>query len=164
MQPAISIVEYKGYKFLIMDAPQEHFEFNWATPLVQHGASTLVCTTERTYVDEIFTSRGISVIDLFFADGTEPSAEIQKAWLDLLFTGPNPPKCLGIHCLAGLGRACVLVALVLIELGMSSSDAILHIRNKRQGAISARQVSFLQTYVPRNKGKFGCCFRCCVVQ
>lgn len=51
-------------------------------------------------------------------------------WFDLLrarFT-ESPGACVAVHCVAGLGRAPVLVALALIELGMKYEDAVDFIR------------------------------------
>jgi len=147
-----------------MDAPEEKFEDMWIQEMRAHGASTLVCTTERTYPVETFEGGGIKILDLFFPDGTAPPDDIIENWLDLLMSGPNPQKCVGIHCLAGLGRAPALVAIALMELGMeSSTDAILYIRQRRPGAISARQVAFLNTYFPRRRKKLRCCGNCCVI-
>ncbi len=50
-----------------------------------------------------------------FDDGDSPPDDIIARWLDLVhetFDGPkpkksaaeNPPKCIAIHCVAGLGR------------------------------------------------------------
>jgi len=61
-----------------------------------------------------------------------------------------------IHCVAGLGRAPVLVAIALIEfLGMEPLDAVTYIRKRRRGAINATQLKFLQQYKPMRK-KGGC--------
>lgn len=51
-----------------------------------------------------------------------------------------------VHCVAGLGRAPVLVAIALIELGMAPLDAIEYIREKRRGAFNRPQITFLDSY------------------
>ena len=51
-----------------------------------------------------------------------------------------------MHCLAGLGRAPVLVAIALIERGMSPNSAITLIRNKRPGALNSQQIGLLTNY------------------
>eukprot|EP00397_Hematodinium_sp_SG-2012_P025250 GEMP01026360.1.p1 GENE.GEMP01026360.1~~GEMP01026360.1.p1 ORF type:complete len:162 (+),score=16.69 GEMP01026360.1:1874-2359(+) len=158
MQPSTSLVEYKTHTFLIMDAPDEQFEDRWILALSEHKADTLVCTTERTYPVQAFADNGITVVDLYFPDGTPPPEAVIGRWLDLIFTGPSAKKCVGIHCLAGLGRAPALVAIALMELGMESpTDAILYIRKQRPGAISARQVQFLNAYVPSRLSNNSCC-------
>ena len=49
------------------------------------------------------------------------------------------PARVGVHCVAGLGRAPVLVAIALIEAGMDPLDCIGFIRKKRRGALNNRQ-------------------------
>ena len=58
--------------------------------------------------------------ELSFPDGSAPTQEIIEKWLSLVnkeFMG-DPETCVGVHCVTGLGRAPVLVATALIELGM----------------------------------------------
>lgn len=107
---------------------------------------------EPTYKVEELRKEGIDVTDLVFDDGTFPPTEIVERWFDLLrrrwilFTyiflfdttridsiicnrfGADPSSCVAVHCVAGLGRAPVLVALALIELGMKYEDAVELIR------------------------------------
>lgn len=67
-----------------------------------------------------------------------------------------PAPAIAIHCVAGLGRAPVMVAIALVENGMEPFDAIAFIRKKRRGAINARQLKFIEAYVPQ-RAKGGCC-------
>ena len=67
--------------------------------------------------------------------------------------------CVGVHCVTGLGRAPVLVAVALVELGMKYEDAVELIRKKRRGAINAKQLEFLAKYKRRKyfiEGKNKC--------
>lgn len=54
-----------------------------------------------------------------------------------------PVPTIAVHCVAGLGRAPVLVAIGLIEMGMKPLDAIEFIRSKRRGAFNKPQISYL---------------------
>ena len=57
-----------------------------------------------------------------------------------------PPKSIAVHCVAGLGRAPLLVAVALIHAGLSPIAAIQLIRRRRRGAMNARQIHFLEHY------------------
>jgi protein tyrosine phosphatase type 4A len=50
-------------------------------------------------------------------------------------------------------RAPVMVALALMELGMSYEEAVDLIRSKRKGAINSKQLEFLEKYRPKNRLK-----------
>ena len=50
-------------------------------------------------------------------------------------------------------RAPVLVAMALIEAGMAPLDSVIFIRERRRGAINARQLKYLEAYKRRNKEK-----------
>jgi protein tyrosine phosphatase type 4A len=50
-------------------------------------------------------------------------------------------------------RAPVMVALALMELGMSYEEAVDLIRSKRKGAINTKQLEFLEKYRPKNRLK-----------
>ncbi|RUS83531.1 hypothetical protein EGW08_008710 [Elysia chlorotica] len=71
----------------------------------------------------------------------------------------------GIRVLVGTHRAPVLVALALMEAGLKYEDAVEMIREKRRGAINARQLAYLEMYKAkarlrpkngRNGGHNGC--------
>lgn len=75
-------------------------------------------------------SEGIEVYDLAYSDGTSPPDEIVDEWFKLLKKQfhENPDACVAVHCIAGLGRAPVMVALALIELGLKYEEAVELIR------------------------------------
>lgn len=60
------------------------------------------------------------------------------------------PCTIAVHCVAGLGRAPVLVALALIDLGLTSRDAVHLVRQKRRGAFNRGQLGFLDLYHHRS--------------
>ncbi|KAF2982663.1 hypothetical protein EK904_002832 [Melospiza melodia maxima] len=91
-----------------------------------------------------------------FDDGAPPPSKIVEDWLNLLKTKfcEDPGCCVAVHCVAGLGRAPVLVALALIESGMKYEDAIQFIRQKRRGAINSKQLTYLEKYRPKQRLRF----------
>jgi protein tyrosine phosphatase type 4A len=98
----------------------------------------------------VLSSIFVHTQELQYPDGQAPSVEVVERWLDLCRTylaadkGPSP--CLAVHCVTGLGRAPVLVALALICYGMEASAALALIRDRRRGSINAAQEEFLQEY------------------
>ena len=96
------------------------------------------------------------VHDMVFADGDPPPDDIISRWLNVCKTAFKGGKgAVAVHCVAGLGRAPVLVAIALIEDGLDPLDAVQQIRAKRRGAINAKQLSYLETQYKRRGGK-GC--------
>jgi protein tyrosine phosphatase type 4A len=88
---------------------------------------------------------------LYFQDGTVPTRGKISAWLSLVretFIDQEETKdaIIAVHCLAGLGRAPVLVGIALIEYGMDPHEAILLIRKNRPGALNSQQVRLLTSY------------------
>jgi len=111
-------------------------------------------------------------MELPFPDGDPPPSEVVNDWLDLVETTFSEPaasskslsaaeankekRTIAVHCVAGLGRAPVLVSIALIERGMEPYDAIEFVRNKRRGAINARQLAYLEGYRRRKSGGCSC--------
>ncbi|EEB20445.1 protein tyrosine phosphatase type IVA protein, putative [Pediculus humanus corporis] len=155
LRPAPAEIEFKNMKFLITDRPTDLTIQNYIQELKRHNVLDVVRVCEPTYKISELKNEGINVTDLAFEDGTSPPQEIVEMWFDLLrarFT-ESPGACVAVHCVAGLGRAPVLVALALIELGMKYEDAVDFIRMKRRGAINAKQLAFLEKYKPKSRLK-----------
>ena len=189
-----SLIEYKQYRFLIMDAPTDSNLPAYVDILKKKHAVALVRACEPTYKSAPVTAAGIRVLDLPFDDGDPPPEHMLTQWLQLVADefGMSDPKTdkaamdkhtrdehkshtptpsssstldhadsvsasnihkktIGVHCVAGLGRAPVLVAVALIEAGLQPFEAINFIRKKRRGAINARQLKYLESYKPKKK-------------
>lgn len=161
IRPAPAEIEYRNMRFLITDQPQDGTMESYIKLLLEHKVSHLVCATDQQYTTDTLSQSGVSVSELSFPDGSAPTSEIVDRWLALVnseFIG-DPNTCVGVHCVTGLGRAPVLVATALIELGMKYEDAVELIRKKRRGAINTKQLEFLAKYKRRKyfiKGKNKC--------
>jgi len=143
-----SHIEYKNYSFLITERPTDIIMQSYIDDLKKYGVTNIVRVCEPTYATDKLEQNGIGVIDLSFSDGSPPPQEVIDSWFDLLRTKyhGHPGSTVAVHCVAGLGRAPVLVALALMELGMKYEDAVELIRAKRRGAINAKQLGFLEKY------------------
>lgn len=151
-------VTHGDRRFLIMDAPTDSNLETYVAECKKHNVHTVARACEPTYATGPLTRAGIRVFETPFPDGDPPPHHVIDQWLGLVeeeFAAPDK-RTLAVHCVAGLGRAPVLVAVALVEDGMDAMDAIDLIRRKRRGAINARQLKFLESYVPRRK-KGGCC-------
>jgi protein tyrosine phosphatase type 4A len=161
IRPAPAEIEFKNMRFLITEQPQDITMENYIKILQEHKVTHLVCATDPTYKTEELVRSGVSVSELSFPDGSPPNSDIIDKWLSLVhkeFTD-DPDTCVGVHCVTGLGRAPVLVAVALIELGMKYEDAVELIRKKRRGAINTKQLEFLDKYKRKKyflKGKNNC--------
>lgn len=154
-----SFVDFKDVRFLMIDSPTDVNIEAYIREFKTHNVTDVVRACVCGYSAEPIAKVGIKVHDLPFPDGDAPPEDVSKRWLeicDATFAGGNPEKkTVAIHCVAGLGRTAVLVAVAMIEQGMEPLDAVQAIRAKRRGAINAKQLHYLEhTYKRRGGG--GC--------
>jgi protein tyrosine phosphatase type 4A len=142
-------------RFLIMDAPtNENLGlYVEATSGLDVGAWVRCC--EKSSYDEsrVMAILGVAVKDMSFPDGEAPSHELIARWLDLCFSCQGT---IAVHCVAGLGRAPLLVAIALMESGMPWVEAVDLIRRRRRGAINRVQLKYVQEYKCIRKKATGC--------
>mmetsp|Transcript_145006 Transcript_145006/g.205205 ORF Transcript_145006/g.205205 Transcript_145006/m.205205 type:complete len:163 (-) Transcript_145006:55-543(-) len=148
-----SYVEHGKLKFLITDRPQASTLPRFLETLQKRDVTHLVRVCDPSYDTEILTKAGIEVQDWPYPDGDPPPEDVVSAFLELCATAFDNDGCIAVHCVAGLGRAPVMVAIALIEDGVSAEDAVIMIREVRRGAINSRQLEYLQQYKPRNAQK-----------
>lgn len=156
-----TFLENGHYRFLIMDMPTDTNIQSYIDVLQKKHVTAVVRACDATYNSGPLTKAGIAVLDVPFPDGDPPPQHVIDTWMNFVeqqFKHANDDNkvCIAVHCVAGLGRAPVLVAIALVESGMEPYDAIAFIRKKRRGAINARQLKWLENYKPRRKTESGC--------
>ena len=146
-------ITYRNMRFVIIDRPSKSSVTQYVKDLQRLNTSLVVRVCEPTYEDSHFEREGILVHELMFEDGEQPPATVIKEWLRLTkkMFSDKPESAVAVHCVAGLGRAPVLVAIALIEGGMRYEDAVEFIRRQRKGAINMKQLEFLERYKSGNK-------------
>ena len=119
----------------------------------RYNVSDVVRVCEQQYDSAPVEAAGMSVHDWCYQDGSAPPGSLVKNWLSLAQQrGKDMPQmCVAVHCVAGLGRAPVLVAVALMELGLCYEEAVELIRSKRRGALNQRQLEFLQRYKAKRR-------------
>ncbi|KAK5856985.1 hypothetical protein PBY51_010258 [Eleginops maclovinus] len=150
-RPAPVEISYDCLRFLITHNPTNAQLGRFIEDLKNYGVNTLVRVCAATYDKTPVEQEGIHVLDWPFDDGSAPPDQLVDDWLNLLQTKfrDEPGSCVAVHCVAGLGRAPVLVALALIECGMEYEDAVHFIRLKRRGAFNSKQLLYLESYKPK---------------
>lgn len=163
-----SFLEYKGQRFLIIDAPTDRNVAHYIREFKKYGVTDLVRACDPSYSTDAVVASGVEVHEMAFRDGDPPPAEVLKSWLGLVnerFKGKGKGKSssgdeskqdptIAVHCVAGLGRAPVLVCVALIEAGLMPLEAVDFVRKHRRGAINTRQLGYLRLYKRQSKG---CC-------
>ncbi|KAJ2719405.1 hypothetical protein GGI07_005231 [Coemansia sp. Benny D115] len=153
---SFSLIEYtKDVRFLIMDCPTDSTIPLYLKEFARLNVTDVVRVCEPTYNKQRLNDHGIRVLDLPFKDGDVPPPSVIKRWLELVnervaasmdtsLTEQQPvPTTIAVHCVAGLGRAPVLVAVALIERNMDPVDVIELVRKKRRGAFNNPQINYL---------------------
>lgn len=167
-------------RFLIMDAPRQGNLHLYIREMKRQNVTDIVRVCESTYDVTDLRNAGISLHELAYDDGTSPPDLVLDKWLELVksrfydknkkndmiadSTGDNKSPSavapgekqgqptIAVHCVAGLGRAPVLVAVALIEYAnYDPVSAVSFIRKHRRGAINEKQLLYLESYKRRTK-------------
>ncbi|XP_054451896.1 protein tyrosine phosphatase type IVA 1-like isoform X1 [Pteronotus mesoamericanus] len=160
-------VTYKNTRFIIYN-PTNATLNKFIEELKKYGVTTIVRVCEATYDTTLVEKEGIHLLDWPFDDGVPPSNQTVDDWLSLVKIKflEEPGCCIAVHCVAGLGRAPVLVALALIEGGMKYEDTVEFIRQKWHGAFNSKQLLYLEKYCPKMQLRFkdsnGHRNKCCI--
>ena len=181
-------------RFLIMDAPRQSNLHLYIKECRRNNVTDIVRVCEPTYLGSELTKAGIQLHEMAYDDGTSPPEDVLVRWLQLVEerffggttsggsgdttkststngtsnnandnTGTNK-NTIAVHCVAGLGRAPVLVAIALMEFdNMDAINAVMMIRSQRRGAINEKQLQYLEGYKCRMKKNSGGCGGCVIL-
>src|SRR4051812_8190418 len=94
-----SIIEYAQLRIILMESPTNDNLDAYVAFLQQHGCSVLVRVCEATYDTVRLTknSVGIEALDLSYPDGTVPTGDLIRRWLQLV----GLHSTVAVHCVAG---------------------------------------------------------------
>uniref|UniRef100_A0A8C8K2N1 Protein tyrosine phosphatase type IVA 3 n=1 Tax=Oncorhynchus tshawytscha TaxID=74940 RepID=A0A8C8K2N1_ONCTS len=155
-RPAPVEFTYECMKFLITHNPTNSQLVKFIEDLNAFGVQTLVRVCNATYDKTPVVQEGITVDWPF--DGGSPLHLNMSLMTGSTSSSVNSRDehgcCIAVHCVAGLGRAPVLVALALIECGMDYEDA-------RRGAFNLKQLNYKPKICLRFKDANGqnCCIQ-----
>ena len=161
----LDLTKTSPMKFLIMDAPRQSNLHLYIKEMRKHSVTDVVRVCEPTYQGAELQQAGISLHDMEYPDGHSPPQPVIDQWLALVdkvfFSESGGDKCISVHCVAGLGRAPVMVAIAMIEFGnYDPVEAVSMIRRHRRGAINEKQLLYLEGYKKtyrKSSAEAGCC-------
>ncbi|KAJ3005372.1 Protein tyrosine phosphatase type IVA 1 [Thoreauomyces humboldtii] len=154
----MSPVTHNHLRFLILDCPTATTLPLYHAELVARNVTDVIRLCEPTYDARVLTDSNINVHDWPFKDGGIPPPALLSRFLALCeerFGGWTVPKgwkeedgktgpVIAVHCVAGLGRAPVLVTAALVESGaMTPLDAVEYVRRRRRGALNSVQLAWI---------------------
>ncbi|KAF7730246.1 Protein tyrosine phosphatase type IVA 1 [Apophysomyces ossiformis] len=139
-------------KFVILDEPNDRTLKKYIDTLAKENVTILVRFRSWNQLNdhsagELEKQTGIQVIDHpMIESDSVPNREAIRRWLELTETARRSKATIGVHSMAGICRAPLLIALSLIETGMRPIDAISYVREHRRGVLTKSELRFLMGY------------------
>ncbi|KAF7301614.1 Phosphoprotein phosphatase [Mycena indigotica] len=110
----------------------------------KRGVRLVVRLNTELYDRGTFLDRGIDHMELYFDDGTNPTDEIVRTFLDVADPVIERGGVVAVHCKAGLGRTGTLIGAYLIwKYGFTANEAIAFMRIVRPGCVVGPQQQYL---------------------
>lgn len=119
-----------------MAKPRSEEELQW---LRQHGIDILISLTEEPPQRRAVNQAGLMQVHIPVMDFTAPSQNDLQTAVDAIRKAKDSQLGAAVHCGAGLGRTGTILASWFVAEGMSSMDAIKHVRQMRPGSIETEE-------------------------
>ncbi|KAK7696639.1 hypothetical protein QCA50_001297 [Cerrena zonata] len=96
------------------------------------------------YDRQLFLDRNINHAELYFDDGTNPTDEIVRKFIDMADEVISGGGVVAVHCKAGLGRTGTLIGAYLVwKYGFTATEAIAFMRIVRPGSVVGPQQQYM---------------------
>ncbi|KAI0052624.1 phosphatases II [Auriscalpium vulgare] len=110
----------------------------------QANIKLVVRLNNELYDRDTFLERGIDHMELYFDDGTNPTDDIIRRFIDVSDEIISAGGSVAVHCKAGLGRTGTLIGAYLVwKYGFTASEAIAFMRILRPGCVVGPQQQFM---------------------
>jgi cell division cycle 14 len=108
----------------------------------KHNVKCIVRLNKKIYDAKRFTDAGFQHNDLFFVDGSTPSDQIVRKFLEI---AERCDGAIAVHCKAGLGRTGTLIGCYIMKhFKFTASEVISWLRICRPGSVIGPQQNFLE--------------------
>lgn len=119
-----------------MAKPRTEAELRW---LRENGIDILVTLTEEPPARHYINQAGLLLVHIPIMDFTAPTQEDFQAAVEAIRKAKDSGLGAAVHCAAGMGRTGTILAAWFVAEGMTSGEAIQHVRQLRPGSIETEE-------------------------